>query len=251
MIILLSGEGPTDLGKCDLSLKECSNNEDGNFVLGVLTYLIDDILSSKIGYSLKDIPGSIYFKNKSYLKEKGKENTGGKKLLNMRGIKKEPETNYYYNNARALGQLALELKQSEKSPVIAILFRDSDGTRSTNNNDWQVKYDSILDGFNSVKFHTGVPMLAKPKSEAWLLAACKENPYQYCGKLEDESGNDNSPNPLKEQLSNRIGCEVSSQNLIQWFLGCNYQYEIVAEQMPSFNAFYEKFCEAIQTCLKE
>ena len=42
-------------------------------------------------------------------------------------------------------------------------------------------------------------MLPKPKSEAWLLCAIK-NSYQNCNALENESGNDNSPNNLKTQL---------------------------------------------------
>jgi len=44
----------------------------------------------------------------------------------------------------------------------------------------------------------GVAMIPKPKSEAWLLCALKNKPYESCEKLEDRSGNDDSPNSLKK-----------------------------------------------------
>ena len=67
MIVLLSGEGVTDLGACDLSLPQCSNDLSGHFIYGVLTYIIDSIFNSKMGYSLKDTPDSIYYIDKSLL----------------------------------------------------------------------------------------------------------------------------------------------------------------------------------------
>ena len=45
-------------------------------------------------------------------------------------------------------------------------------------------------------------LLAKPKSEAWIL--CALNGYQHCAALENESGNDDSPNSLKIQLEQRL-----------------------------------------------
>ena len=45
MILLLSGEGVTDLGECDLSLPQCSNDLSGYFIYGVLTYIIDSIFN--------------------------------------------------------------------------------------------------------------------------------------------------------------------------------------------------------------
>ena len=64
MILLLSGEGVTDLGGCDLSLPQCSNDLSGYFIYGVLTYIIDSIFNSKMGYSLQDMPDSIYYIDK-------------------------------------------------------------------------------------------------------------------------------------------------------------------------------------------
>lgn len=249
MIILLSGEGPTDLGHCDLSIPSCSNEVSGKFIFGVLTYIIDSIFFSKMRYSLIDTPDSIHFIHKSVLCEKVKSSSGGRKLMNMRGAKKLPETNYYFNNARSLGMLALDLQKEKDCPVIAILFRDSDGTRSASNNDWKVKNDSIISGFTSSGCQTGVPMLAKPKSEAWLLAACKDNPYTHCHLLEEESGNDNGINALKDQLSARIGGH-SAQELNDWIMSITYDYATVASQMPSFNSFYQRFLSVLDDCCK-
>jgi hypothetical protein len=63
---------------------------------------------------------------------------------------------------------------------------------------------SMLTGFEVEHISTGVPMIPKPKSEAWILCALRNN-YQHCAKLEDESGNDRSPNPLKQQLEDYLG----------------------------------------------
>lgn len=247
MILLLSGEGSTDLGSCDLSLSQCSNDISGHFLYGVLTHIIDIIFNSEMGYSLQDIPDTIYYIDKSLLTVNSKASSFGRNLNNMRGVKKSPETGYYYNNAKALGLMASELQKDKECPVIAILFRDSDGTRSASNNDWQVKYNSMVQGFCSAHCETGIPMLAKPKSEAWLLAACKDNPYQHCHLLEEESGNDDSVNSLKDQLAAKIGCAPSSQTLLNWIKDINYDYETVAKQMPSFNAFYQRFIELLHT----
>jgi len=249
MILLLSGEGPTDLGYCNLSSSQCSNDESGNFISGVLTYIIDDIFNSKMNYSIRETLNSVHFIHKSYLCEKIKKLSGGKKLTSMRGAKKSSETNFYFNNAKSLGLIALELQEKEQCPVIAILFRDSDGTRSTANNDWQKKYDSMVFGFEQSGCKTGVPMLAKPKSEAWLLAACKDEPYQHCHLLENESGNDDSPNSLKTQLGSKIGAH-SSQELINWITSIEYDYTTVSEQMPSFNAFYQRLLTVLDECCK-
>ena len=41
----------------------------------------------------------------------------------------------------------------------------------------------------------------KPKSEAWLICAVKDIPYQNCHQLEDRTGNNDGELPLKEELS--------------------------------------------------
>lgn len=251
MILLLSGEGPTDLGICNYPYKECSNLEDNAFKYGVLTILIDQIFQDKMGYSLKEMPGSIHYRGKSTLVELSKSKSGGRNLK-LRSNKSIAETALFYKNAKALASIAIELTESLKQPVIAILFRDSDGTNSSNNSDWNDKFNSIIEGFKSVEgFDTGVPMLAKPKSEAWLLAACKDQPYQNCATLEDLAGNDDSPNSLKSQLESSLKKPHNSKNLVDWMNTIQFDYKTVAKQMPSFKAFYESFIFSINTCAKK
>lgn len=50
---------------------------------------------------------------------------------------------------------------------------------------WTDKLESMKNGFKEADCILGVPMIPKPKSEAWLLCACKENAYQHCAALEN------------------------------------------------------------------
>ena len=115
------------------------------------------------------------------------------------GLKSPQETLYFFKNARALAQTAKE-RTTRQSPVGAVLFRDSDGTRSAGNSLWQDKWRSIARGFEVEAFAFGVPMVPKPKSEVWLLCAVQQNQYANCARFEDISGNDASPNSAKRQL---------------------------------------------------
>ena len=42
----------------------------------------------------------------------------------------------------------------------------------------------MLDGFAEENFSRGVPMIPKPKSEAWIICALRSNPYEGCESLE-------------------------------------------------------------------
>jgi hypothetical protein len=96
--------------------------------------------------------------------------------------------------------------------LVLVLFRDADGTASSGRGEWADKWNSMLAGFAIEQISTGVPMLPKPKSEAWILCALR-NQYQSCAKLENESGNDASPNSLKKQLEEHLG-ETGSRTVI-------------------------------------
>jgi hypothetical protein len=90
------------------------------------------------------------------------------------------------------------------------LFRDADGTVSSGKGKWQDKWQSVLDGFETEGMLNGIPMIPKPKSEAWILCALREK-YQNCKKLERESGNDSSPNSLKKQLAKYLGEDATRE----------------------------------------
>jgi hypothetical protein len=156
-----------------------------------------------------------------------------KRARKLRKLRKE--TRYFFNNARLLAKIAKNLEEAESCEVIAILFRDSDGTASAGRGLWQDKRQSMLDGFKEEAFVRGVPMIPKPKSEAWLICALKDQPYQNCLVLENRSGNDNSPNSLKAELASILEEQVDRDLLCQVFNEKNVRFEKI--DMPSFKAF--------------
>jgi hypothetical protein len=89
------------------------------------------------------------------------------------------------------------------------------------------------------EFSKGVAMLPKPKSEAWLLCAIK-NSYQNCANLENESGNDDSPNSLKEQLE---VFALSHEEICEKIK--NGEIDIGKINMNSFNVFKTRLEEVI------
>lgn len=139
--------------------------------------------------------------------------------------------------AKVAKDKSIELKDDD---VIAILFRDSDGTNSTSKGMWEEKVSSIENGFKMEKFTRGVAMVPKPKSEAWLICALKNKPYENCEELEERSGNDKSPNNLKDELDSFNISNDKINEMIQ-----NGQIEIDKIDMPSFKYFSEKIKELL------
>ncbi|MGP9594840.1 hypothetical protein, partial [Halomonas sp. AOP42-C2-25] len=155
-----------------------------------------------------------------------------------------------FNNARALAQCAKELAAEIGDGVIAVLFRDSDGTASAGRGDWQTKYDSILEGFEAEGFSYGIAMMPKPKSEAWLLCALKpDSPYQHCAGLEQASGNDDSPNALKKQLDAALQGQTSADELAETAKDGNIQWENI--DMPSLDVFKHRVEEVVSRVLSK
>ena len=223
MILVLSGEGKTDLGDLDYA--------SGEFKAGAMYMIVDKLIENKYDYSHY----TISKENIVYIPEVELS----KKAKILRPIKlpskdSKKETAYYHRNARALATFAKEYNDS-----VAILFRDSDGTNSSSNNEWQDKYNSMLNGFEQESFDKGVAMLPKPKSEAWLLCAIK-NTYQNCQTLENESGNDDSPNSLKKQLETfGLSHEEICKKIIE------NEIDINNINMQSFNIFKDRLNEVL------
>jgi hypothetical protein len=137
-----------------------------------------------------------------------------------------------------LAEIAQKKEQEHNDVAIAVLFHDSDGTRSSATGIWEAKWQSMINGFQRAGFSRGVPMLPKPKSEAWLICAAKNQPYQHCDKLEEElSGNDMSLNPAKIQLGKLLGFdrEPTAEELCDWLEKNPFDFN--ACEMPSFQAF--------------
>ncbi|MCB2156653.1 hypothetical protein KQI84_17390 [bacterium] len=90
-------------------------------------------------------------------------------------------------------------------------------------------------------FDRGVPMIPKPKSEAWLICALKEDsPYSFCDRLEETlPGNDDSPNSAKMQLAEILLAKgKSTSDLAEMVM--NQEIHPDRIDMPSFNSFRQR-----------
>jgi hypothetical protein len=230
MLLVLSGEGPTDLGMCSNPQGMCSG---AVFSIGPMTVLVDQIIEPKLDYSLRTTPDQLIYVGKAALAARLKALPG--RLRPARGKKQEVETQYFFGNAAMLGRIALEIEAKREDSSIAILFRDCDSS-DAHPPEWEAKFQSMLDGFQSVGFERGVPMIPKPTSEAWLLAAAQAQPYQNCSQWESLPGNTASPNHPKVKLDEAFGEHKSAQQLCEWLDEQPYDH-VRACAMPSFSGF--------------
>jgi hypothetical protein len=227
MFLILSGEGSSDIGTEDSTI-------------GPMTKIVDNWIDRRIGYSLIDT--NLYkIIPKQQLADRAKQI----KPLSRKGKKQQSETRYFYKNARALALLAHQHRREigDDTPLILVLFRDADGTASAERGEWKDKWRSILAGFEVEQISTGVPMIPKPKSEAWILCALR-NKYQHCTKLEDESGNDDSPNPLKQQLENHLGESGTGKLLNDKIDNGEIDIDRITD-VPSMTAFKDRLNEVL------
>jgi len=232
MYFLLSGEGPTDLGVCSNGQTICEGEQH---LQGPLAIIISQIAEQRIMYSFMDTH-SYGFVSKNELKRMTSLFRKKKGSPSLPGKKKQKETEYFYRNARALALVAKnKVEELNDDEVIAVLFRDSDGSASADRGHWEHKRNSMIKGFNDEGYKKGIPMIPKPKSEAWIICAVKDNPYQGCGALENRSGNDKSPRSLKGELSELLEGRTSRIQLCE--LVCNGILDWKKIEMPSFLAF--------------
>lgn len=235
MLLLVSGEGPSDIG-C------LGYGEDGQiFKYGPMCLFLDKLFEAHFQYSLLGME-AVKFVHKSELVADEPKHRG--KQFSAPGKRKSKETAYYFENARRLALKARQLQIDLGRVVIPVLFRDADGTQSSGRGEWAAKWESMLNGFLAGHCEFGIPMLPQPKSEAWLLCAAKAQPYQHCAALEQESGNDDSPNSLKDQLSRARGGPSSSADLNDAIFEGNI--DPLKINMASFNAFKARVTEVVQ-----
>lgn len=239
MKLLLSGEGPTDLGMCYNAQGHC---DGADFKRGPMTQLLVQLLEPVLGYSLADYPDSFAYVTETALCAQTKETPA--RLQPTRGKKKGAETSYFYGNAMTLGRLAINLAVEVGDSVVAVFFRDTDGTRSSHAGLWQDKWQSACDGFKHSGFNLGVPMLPKPKSEAWLLCLTGANPGGSCEAFEEIAGNDASPNSAKSRLDQALGHHHSAEELCDWLIEQSMELDRM-NTMPSFHAFHQALISAV------
>jgi len=237
MFFLLSGEGVTDMGAGQGAATIC---EGEDFLVGPMASIVAKVVEAKHDYSI--LGGACGFISEGSVAHRAEELKAVKKKLRLPGKKQAKETRYFFNNARILARFAKEKAADLEDEVVAVLFRDSDGTASAGRGEWDDKRESMLDGFDEEGFDKGVPMIPKPKSEAWLICAWKKQPYRGCEALEERSGNDKSPNNLKDELKELLDEEVTPDSLRE---KVGESFDIDRIKMPSFKAFRERLEEVI------
>jgi hypothetical protein len=232
MIFMVSGEGPTDIGVCINGQGDCTGVD---FQAGPMAVIIDKLVERIAGYSLLEsqamecVPRTALAR---ITKELPKNSLTGKK----RGY----GTASFFKSAFALASIAKSKSDQADCPTAAVLFHDADGTRSTEDGLYETKWEAIETGFRAHGFETGVPMVPKPKSEAWLICALKPASYQHCGHLEDAiSGNDNAPNSAKSQLATLIPAADNTAVGLADKVSDN-TIDAARIDMPSYNRFRER-----------
>lgn len=243
MKLLLSGEGPSDFGSCAYPLGECIG---ADFQHGPMTRLLIALLEhlNPWGYSLTDVPDSLHYVSKADLEVLTKARQNPRKMR-LRSKEAGAETRYFFDNAKSLGTRAMQLASELSDGVIAIFFRDVDGTHK-HPGQWADKVKSVQDGFVAAEFQLGVPMLPKPKSEAWLLCIATGQPGNSCVALEALPGNDDSPNSAKKQLDAALGEHLNAADLAAWVDAQQAIDFIRLRTMPSFASFEDSLKAAIQ-----
>lgn len=235
MIFLISGEGKTDFGQ--------KNPTDIGVAVeyGPLSYILDKIIEEKFSFSPiesdNSIPdGCFYFFSKSELCDYSKNLSNSRKLTGIPG-KKSSGLEGHGRLAFALGLKAIEISNEKKDDVIPVFFRDTDNSTE---NDYNKKLNNIKYGF----IHSGtgsksIPVLAKPKSEAWLL--CIADEYRHGSDYENGPANDDSPNSLKKQL----GMKLAQLNFAD---GENYSNTALCDFINSFDTLnFIKLCNELKS----
>lgn len=239
MILVLSGEGPTDIGA------RLPKETGWEFAPGPMAWIVDKLLekADRLKYSMLDLHaggGDCIF----FLSETDLSALRPPRPLLLPRTQDTPGNQYFRKGAYLLGKHAKAIAHGRNSPVIAVFFRDSDGTRSAPKTEWEGKFASMQRGFEAAEFPSGVPMVPRPKSEAWMLCGLfkAQKPGTNCDQLEDAPGNDASPNCLKAQFARHLGCEPTSEQ--QADMVKHGQIDPDRIDLPSFMAFRKALNQA-------
>lgn len=212
-----------------------------------MAWIVDQLLAKALGYSLLETEhlsqGSGNSVRWIHETELGNRQPGEPPSLPGRKDAKGSPKIFFRKNAYRLGLIAKTLSKTQNDDVIAILFRDKDGTHKTSRTEWSDKVQSIENGFQLAEYDSGIPMVPRPKSEAWILAALKYD-YRDCEHLEDAPGNDGSPNSLKIELDTYLGHSPSAQEQADWVQ--NGQVDICRLNLASYQAFVSKLESTLQ-----
>ena len=229
MLILVSGEGSTDIGVASPGMTGlCA---PGSWEPGPMALFVDRFVEKFFNFSPLNCY-SMWFINETSL------NAISKKIRPMQ-VSRDI---YFKKNYKALLAVSYKLSKETECDVLPILFRDTDGSQSEQRNKlWTNKRKSIANCINSNEIYV-CPMLPNPKSEAWLLCPLKNN-YNSCASLENLSGNDTSPNSAKALLQACLNEDVSREVLNNLIEKGNIDPNRI--DMPSINACKEDMKQVV------
>jgi len=243
MILMISGEGAGDMGVCRGTVgDECAG---ADFRPGPMAWLIDKLVAPEWGFSPME-SGSVVFVSEGCLTRYCKDEV---RTMALPGKGKPRETRFFYKTAMGLGRMAKAKALVAECRVGAVLFRDTDGTRSKPVGEWRDKVESMERGFAAEGFDFGVAMMPRPKSEAWLLCALKAQPYQHCALLEEESGNDASLDSLKKQVGEALAAVDKMPGDLS-DLVADGTIDASRIDMPSYNRFRDRMRDVAARMLR-
>jgi len=139
LILLMSGEGVSDIGACDNQSVFC---ECPSFIPGPMAIFVDQLVEAKFSYSCLEF-GCIRFISEHALSLLGK-GLVKPKSPKLSGKRNKKETRFFERNSQALAIKAKALSTELNDEVISILFRDADGPASSSRGDYEAKRDSML-----------------------------------------------------------------------------------------------------------
>lgn len=242
--IMMTGEGPTDMGACNNDQAICSEAQlDAGPIARLLFKTIRQYLPDWNADNLEQGNPAVHMTliNEAWLKSKCKEKKRGL-IRPSKGVAKGMIV--HAQRAQVLAEYA-----HSNDHQMAAYFHDTDGTRSqlADMPDRQEKLtQAIKAGFRAAQFEDqGLALVPKPTSEAWLICGIKETPYQHCEALETTlSGNDHSPSRApKAMLGEMIGNPDYTRSDLNDLVD---QLDVASIDMPSFNALREQIQTAIR-----
>jgi hypothetical protein len=246
--IVVSGEGVTDIG---VAANEQPVAHDEDFQQGPLFILINKMLEQHLPEWNNDT--SLITKTFVYRKALG-DLTRNDKLPLKLSSKKGTAKGHIEHAKRAYALALIAQRESQEGEQhIAVYFHDTDGTRKELEKEparQQNRVAAINYGFEVAGCATGVAMVPKPTSEAWLICSCKDNPYQFCNALEtDLAGNKRSPkNAPKNKLAKAIRVDSVHRDHLK---DIAEQMNVSRVNMDSFNLFRESMKSAIENIFGE
>lgn len=252
MLFLLSGEGVSDIGQNN------PTEEGWQFEAGPMCCFIDALYQEQYDVSplhdgyFKDIVIFLHKKELETYAATLKQDP--KHRIRFLPSEKFPnKLNFHGINACALGIKAKDLSSQYDDEVIAVFFHDSD-LPNDHPRYYLEKLHSMDNGFARTDYgHKCVAMVARPKSEAWIL--CVADNYTHGKQYEEASGNDDSPFSLKKQLLAKLqtlgyvdahATFASSEEIRHFLMEQDLDINKLAEQQESFKEFVIRFRHAVQ-----